>query len=421
MEVAVYMLHTDEILGMDEIGTESSDTLMPLHMRRLPHRMFEGYWDALIYQDPVKEYALRVLTGAIRKFHDAPADLVQNAWYNTALFHGPPGSGKTSLAQALAQQLSIRLSDIYPNTKLLQVDGSAVFSHMYGGTAKEIGSLFTTIHQLACDDEVEAQLVVVLIDEVEKLVPCRRSVGQKNEPMDTLRVSLLWVKQVTHICSLTHVKATAEVLTGLDKLRKSINIVWLFTTNLMEELDSAFVDRCRLKEHVYAPAANCIYDMFRAEINAKLRRGEILVDSMLYSSCSEANSASTPQGHSESEQRTEEVPSLDWACRHWLPTINTAASTLQRIASQAAGLSGRNLRGLLDVALFTYFVDEVPSLHDALVALESLVQKETKDTGTAADGHMLGDIEEDCELPKEDNGGSRRVLPIDTNIYSSDY
>jgi hypothetical protein len=191
MEIAVYTLHTDKGSGTLELEKESGDTSLPFHMTHLPHQTFDGYWDALVYQDPIGEYALRVMAGAIRKFHNSPADLVQNAWYNTALFHGPPGSGKTCLAQALAQQLSIRVSDIYPNTKLLQVDGSAVFSHMYGGTAREIGSLFTTIHRLACDDEVEAQLVVVLIDEVEKLVPCRRSVGQKNEPMDTLRVRLL--------------------------------------------------------------------------------------------------------------------------------------------------------------------------------------------------------------------------------------
>jgi AAA+ superfamily predicted ATPase len=163
---------------------------LPLHMSALPHRNFDGYWEALIYKEPIGDQLLRVLTGAIRKFHNGPEVLLQNAWYNTALFSGPPGSGKTSLAQALAQQLSIRISDLYPSTKLLQVDASAVFSHMYGGTAKEIGCMFATIRQLASMDSDEAQLVVVLIDEVDKLVPCRKNVGKKNEPLDTMRVGL---------------------------------------------------------------------------------------------------------------------------------------------------------------------------------------------------------------------------------------
>jgi hypothetical protein len=221
---------------------------------------------------------------------------------------------------------------------------------------------------------------------------------------------------------LTHYQATAEVLTGLDKLRKSMNVVWLFTTNLVEELDPAFIDRCRLKEHVFAPAANCIYDMFRAEINAKLQRGDIINDSMLYNPSCGVETGSTPQDCPEPEEHPKELPSLDWACRHWLPTMNTAASTLQRIAAMATGLSGRNLRGLLDVALFTYFVDDAPSLYNALVALEAVVRKETRqttDAGAVVDQQMVGDVEEDCDPPNSD--GARLPLPIDTNIYSSDY
>jgi chromosomal replication initiation ATPase DnaA len=192
IEVAAYTLYTDEIGGTQETNVNADETPMPLslHTSVLPHQKFDGYWEALIYKEPIGDQLLRVLSGAIREFHDRPEDLLQNAWYNTALFSGPPGSGKTSLAQALAQQLAIRMSDLYPTTRLLQVDASAVFSHMYGGTAKEIGSMFATVRQLASVDSDEVQLVVVLIDEVDKLVPCRKDVGKKNEPLDTMRVGL---------------------------------------------------------------------------------------------------------------------------------------------------------------------------------------------------------------------------------------
>jgi SpoVK/Ycf46/Vps4 family AAA+-type ATPase len=111
--------------------------------------------------------------------------------YNTALFSGPPGPGKTSFEQTLAQQLPIRTSDLYPTIILLQLGTSTVFPHMYGGTAKEIGSMFATVHQLAPVDSDEVQLVVVQIEEVEKIVLCRRDEENKNQLLNTMRVGLL--------------------------------------------------------------------------------------------------------------------------------------------------------------------------------------------------------------------------------------
>jgi hypothetical protein len=230
-------------------------------------------------------------------------------------------------------------------------------------------------------------------------------------------------------------QATAEVLTGLDKLRKSVNIVWLFTTNLLEDLDCAFVDRCRLKETISAPVASCVYEMLRTEINAKIRRGEIVVDSMVYDLAHDAvsvtttNSISSSVMHSHAENPGE-IPTVERANRHGSSTITTAVVNLQRIAALAAGLSGRNLRGLLDVALFTYWADDQPNLQDALAALEAVVRKESgqmrkggdADSDGLGEGELVtqadGDVE---ELPAGGAGCSRLTLPIDTNIYSSDY
>jgi Cdc6-like AAA superfamily ATPase len=183
LEIAVYSLHNDE---------HSDNTLTsPFCITALPHQTFEGIWESLVYEEPIGADLLHVLTAAIRKWHGRSSDLAQTAYFNTVLLSGPPGSGKTSLAYALAQRLSIRLSDMYPSTKMLQVDGSAMFSQMYGGTAKQISSMFSTIRRLGASDDDEPQLIVVVIDEVDKLVPCRKNLGQKNEPLDSMRVSAI--------------------------------------------------------------------------------------------------------------------------------------------------------------------------------------------------------------------------------------
>jgi hypothetical protein len=221
----------------------------------------------------------------------------------------------------------------------------------------------------------------------------------------------------------------------LDKLRKSINIVWLFTTNLLDTLDPAFVDRCRLKKSINAPATSCVYEMLRTEINAKIRRGKIVIDSLVYDVAHDAVSVTTPEGSSTNDihpntEGANEIPTIEWASINWPPTTTTAVVVLQRIATLAAGLSGRNLRGLLDVALFTYWINDPPNLRDALAALEVIVREETGQTveanhegsGNLGEGGLGHPAEADAgELPVGDAGYSRLVLPIDVNVYSSDY
>jgi hypothetical protein len=221
----------------------------------------------------------------------------------------------------------------------------------------------------------------------------------------------------------------------LDRLRKSVNIVWLFTTNLPDTLDPAFVDRCRLKESINAPATSCVYEMLRTDINAKIRRGKIVMDSLVYDVAHDAVSVTTSGDSSTNDMHpntegASKIPTIEWANRNWPPTITTAVVALQRIATLAAGLSGRNLRGLLDVALFKYWVNDQPNVRDALAALEVIVRKETGQTVEASHegsdnlregelGHQAG--ADAGELPFGDAGYSRLVLPIDINVYSSDY
>jgi hypothetical protein len=178
-----------------------------------------------------------------------------------------------------------------------------------------------------------------------------------------------------------------------------------------------------------------VYEMLRAEINAKIRLGEIMLDSLVYDSAHDAVSVSTAERATSSgmhlhTENLDEIPTIEWANRHWPPTITTAVVILQRIATLAAGLSGRNLRGLLDVALFTYWVDDQPNLQDALAVLDTIVRKETgqkrkagyEDPDSLGECDLGGQAEEDTgELPIRAAGCSRLSLPIEMNVYSSDY
>lgn len=185
IEIFAYTLASEEdVQSQDGKDGDMDLPSLPYESISLPHQTFEGLWQTLIYQDPVGELTLRTLTRAIKEQKDHPKLCLTSSWQNTILFYGPPGSGKTTLALALAQRLSIRLSRVFQETKLLQINAHALFSRFYGETTKNIGQLFRHISKLATDPE---QLVVIIFDEVETVVASREKASQSNEPVEAVR------------------------------------------------------------------------------------------------------------------------------------------------------------------------------------------------------------------------------------------
>jgi SpoVK/Ycf46/Vps4 family AAA+-type ATPase len=186
IEVAVYTLFTDND-SENEYSDSEDHCSQSFAITSLPHESFDGLWELLIYEEPVGEFTLRALVRAIKEGRLAPRSRTTRC-NNTVLFHGPPGSGKTMLAQALAQRLSIRLSNIYAHTKFLEIDSHALLSKFFGESSKQVGMLFESILDIAKDG---SELVVVLFDEVETIASSREKALQAAEVADAIRVSIL--------------------------------------------------------------------------------------------------------------------------------------------------------------------------------------------------------------------------------------
>jgi pachytene checkpoint protein 2 len=159
--------------------------------------------------------------------------------HGVALLSGPPGTGKTTLAHGVAQEIARVLAQrgIAEQTLFATVDPHAFPSEFLGESQRAVGRLFNeTLPELAA----HGLPLVVLLDEVETLAVSRSRASFDTNPVDVHR-------------------ATDAVLTGLDRLAgEHRNVVMLATTNDEGTLDEAFRSRVDVHEVFELPPAEVI-------------------------------------------------------------------------------------------------------------------------------------------------------------------
>ncbi|TIA92538.1 hypothetical protein E3P99_00564 [Wallemia hederae] len=214
----------------DDLLTENAATVL-----ELPNASTSGLWDTLVYDADVKNTLLRYIYATLRfSSNDVDANII--SWNRIVLLHGPPGTGKTSLAKALAHKLSIRLSEVYVSGKLVEINAHSLFSKWFSESGKLVQQLFELINIL-CDDE--AVFVTLLIDEVESLTGARQAAVNGNEPSDAIRV-------------------VNALLTQIDKLKQRKNVLIIATSNITNALDDAFVDRADIQQYIGNPSFDAV-------------------------------------------------------------------------------------------------------------------------------------------------------------------
>lgn len=246
LAVNVFQLNEDgageEMDGEDDIATYKEWVL--------PSRDFHGMWESLVYGDDVK-LRLTKYAGNALLFSQRGVDPNLIAWNRVVLLHGPPGTGKTTLCKALAQQLAIRFQDTYPTAVLVEVNAHSLFSRWFSESGKLVSRLFQKIQDLLDD---EGSLVFVLIDEVESLAAARKAAASGAEPSDAIRV-------------------VNALLTQVDGLKHRPNAMVLTTSNITEAIDLAFVDRADIKAYVGPPGFEARCAIITSAINELIAKG----------------------------------------------------------------------------------------------------------------------------------------------------
>ena len=201
-------------------GSGGIDAHGILDSRNLPDPEFNALWDAIIVDPSIKD---RLLAQAVLNFTLRTNPKIKRAYiplHGVILLVGPPGTGKTSLAQALAS----RTAEVVSECLYLEVEPHALTCGTLGKSQKAVTELLggTIAEQAAI------RPTIVLLDEVETLAADRSKLSLEANPVDVHR-------------------ATDAVLTQIDHLAAQYpNLLFIATSNFSQAIDQAFFSRADL-------------------------------------------------------------------------------------------------------------------------------------------------------------------------------
>jgi AAA+ superfamily predicted ATPase len=207
----------------------------------LPDPALAGEWESIIGVDEQKERFVNQLLLAIRLRADLP--FTASALHGVILLHGPPGTGKTTLARGVGQKVAGLVGG--GAVRYVEVNPHGLMSADHGQSQRQVTELFCEQIPLHAEGGVPT---IVLIDEVESMVVARSAASLTANPADVHR-------------------ATDAVLMALDRnARAHPNIITVATSNFTEALDEAFRSRADLVLEIPLPDAAAILAILEATL-----------------------------------------------------------------------------------------------------------------------------------------------------------
>lgn len=200
----------------------------------LPADHHDGPWDHIVVPARTKE---RLLNHAVLRLrHGRALSTLPGMPHGLILLVGPPGTGKSTLAQGLAQAAARAVAP-YGSTTFVEVDPHAFPSEMLGESQRNIVRFMTdTVPEFAA----RRPHTVVLVDEVESLAVRRSSASFDTNPVDVHR-------------------ATDALLSGMDAIAKSQpRVLFVCTTNFPASVDEAFTSRADFVLSVGLPGEDAV-------------------------------------------------------------------------------------------------------------------------------------------------------------------
>ncbi len=233
-------------LGGSGSGSGGVEAAGVLDSRILPDQEFMAQWDAVIVETSQKD---RLLSQAILNFTLREKVNRSNLpLHGLIVLHGPPGTGKTSLARGLASRTAEAISKL-GQFRYIEVEPHALTGAALGKSQRAVRDLLGQ----TVAEQAERGPLIVLLDEVETLAADRGRMSMDANPIDVHR-------------------ATDAVLAQLDQLAaKYPHLLFIATSNFTRAVDGAFLSRADLIENIGMPGPEACRAILQSAIEELAR------------------------------------------------------------------------------------------------------------------------------------------------------